>query len=188
MKNDVRAGAVRLAVCACCLLTCALLAGGCAKARAATAPDGPPLQVPEPPPRVFAPVEESSSAPVPASAPEPPPPAASAPRNPPRPAPDARSQPAPAATPPPAAGRELRAAPSGANAATERTVRDALMRADRDLRGVNYGRLSAAGRATYDQSKRFSQQAEQALKERNVVFAATLADKAATLAAELLGR
>ena len=33
-------------------------ATGCAKARAATVPDGPPLAMPMPPPRVFAPVEE----------------------------------------------------------------------------------------------------------------------------------
>jgi hypothetical protein len=43
-------------------------------------------------------------------------------------------------------------------------------------------------RAQYDQSKRFTQQAEQALKDRNFVFAATLADKAAALAVELVGR
>ncbi|MGH2400786.1 MAG: dihydrolipoamide succinyltransferase, partial [bacterium] len=59
----------------------ALLAGACAKARAATVPDGPPLQVPEPPPRVLAPVEEATVA-TPAPAPEPP---AAAPRTPPRP-------------------------------------------------------------------------------------------------------
>jgi hypothetical protein len=67
-------------------------------------------------------------------------------------------------------------------------VRDVLVRATRDLGRVDYGKLSADGRAQYDQSKRFSQQAEQALKERNLVFATTLADKAATLAAQLLGR
>jgi hypothetical protein len=62
-----------------------------------------------------------------------------------------------------------------------------LARASRDLTRVDYARLTVDGRAQYDQSRRFSQQAEQALRDRNVVFAATLADKAATLAAELLG-
>ena len=66
-------------------------------------------------------------------------------------------------------------------------MRDLLTRAARDLNRVDYGRLSADGRAQYQQSKRFSQQAEQALKDRNFVFATTLADKAATLATELLG-
>jgi hypothetical protein len=53
---------------------------------------------------------------------------------------------------------------------------------------VDYARLSADGRMQYEQSKRFIQQAEDALKTQNFVFAQTLADKAATLAAELLGR
>jgi hypothetical protein len=63
-----------------------------------------------------------------------------------------------------------------------------LARAARAISQVEYARLSVDGRSQYDQSKRFSEQAEQALRERNLVFAATLADKAATLAAELLGR
>jgi hypothetical protein len=66
-------------------------------------------------------------------------------------------------------------------------VRDLLTRASRDINRVDYGKLSVDGRSQYEQSKRFSQQAEQALKDRNFVFAATLADKAATLATELLG-
>jgi hypothetical protein len=81
----------------------------------------------------------------------------------------------------------LRAAPSAADVAAERGVRDLLGRATRDLGRVDYGRLSANGRSQYEQSKRFTEQAEQALKDRNFPFAATLADKAATLAAELLG-
>jgi hypothetical protein len=71
---------------------------------------------------------------------------------------------------------------------TERSVRDLLTRAQRDLMRVNYVKLTTDGRAQYDQSKRFSEQAEQALKERNLTFASTLAEKAATLAAELVGR
>jgi hypothetical protein len=69
---------------------------------------------------------------------------------------------------------------------TERNVRDLLARAARDLGRVDYNRLSADGRAQYDQSKRFTAQAQEALREKNFVFAETLADKAATLAAELL--
>jgi len=169
----------------------ALSASGCAKARAETVPEGPPLQMPEPPQRVLAPVEDLA---VPATAPEPDTPAAAAapPRTPARPATESKPQPTPPAAsappPPPAAGpRDLRAA-SPANAATERSVRDTLARAARDISRVDSSRLSAEGRAQYEQSKRFSAQAEQALKERNLIFAATLADKAATLAVELLGR
>jgi len=167
----------------------------CAKAQAASAPEGPPLDVPAPPARVLAPVEEPEIA----VAPPPELPAAAAPpRTPPRP-PVRRIEPPPPAEPVPAAAtppvevpaeppRELRPASPARDAAAEKQVRDTLNLAARDLGGVNYGRLSAEAKAQYDQSKRFTQQAEQALKDRNFVFAATLADKAATLAAGLAGR
>src|SRR5262245_31051377 len=83
------------------VLLCAFSAAGCAKAQA-SAPTGPPLDVPQPPERVLAPVEE----PVTASAPEPetPPPApvATTPRTPPRP-PARRTEPEKPETPAPAA-------------------------------------------------------------------------------------
>jgi hypothetical protein len=168
----------------------------CAKARAATTvPDGPPLQMPEPPERVLAPMEEPLS--VAAPIPDPELPVTTAPRTSPvRPVPEPKPQPpappvaaAPAPTPPraPVETRELRPA-SPTIAETERVIRDMLTRAARDLGRIDYGRLSADGRAQYEQSKRFSSQAEEALRERNLVFAATLADKAATLAAELTQR
>jgi hypothetical protein len=104
----------------------------------------------------------------------------------PQPAPPAAAPPPPPAAAAPTETRELRAAPGSTNAATEGGVRDLLARASRDLSRIDHQRLSAEEKETYDQSRRFSQQAQQALKERNVVFAETLADKAATLAAELL--
>jgi hypothetical protein len=118
--------------------------------------------------------------------------AAAAPARPTRPAPEGKPAPPPAAAaappaPPATATRDLQA-PSPANAATERSVRDLLARAARDINKVDYSRLSPEGRSQYEQSKRFTIQAEQALRDRNLIFAATLADKAATLAAELLGR
>ena len=171
-----------------------LTLGGCAKTRAAALPEGPPLQVPAPPDRVLAPVEEPAivSAPepeTPAAAPTPPRPARpTAEVRPTPPAPATAPPTPPPATPPPAtATRDLKA-PSPANAATERSVRDLLARAAKDINQVDYNRLSAEGKSQYEQSKRFSIQAEQALRERNLIFASTLADKAATLAAELLGR
>ena len=169
--------------------------GACAKAQAKSVPEGPPLDVPAPPARVLAPVEE----PVIEVAPPPELPAAAAPpRTPPRP-PVRRVEPQPPAEPVPAAAtppveapaeppRELRPASPARDAAAEKQVRDTLALAARDLGGVNYGRLSADAKAQYEQSKRFTQQAEQALKDRNFVFAATIADKAATLAAGLTGR
>ena len=170
-------------------------AAGCAKAQAKDNAGGPPLDVPSPPERVLAPVEEPVlvSAPPPAEAA---PPAAAAPRTPPRP-PVRRvepEQPPPTAAAPttaqpaPEPPRELRPASPAADAAAERESRDALARAARDLGRVDYGKLNPDARAQYDQSKRFMEQAQQALKDRNFVFAATLSDKAAALAAELVTR
>jgi hypothetical protein len=158
-------------------------------------PDGPPLQVPAPPERVLAPVEAPLVAATPAPEPEAEPPVAAVPprATPPRPVPEPKPRPTPgppaAALPPraPVETRELRPAVP-ATSASERSVRELLARAARDLGRVDFARLSADGRAQYEQSKRFSAQAEEALRERNLVFAATLADKAATLAAELLQR
>jgi hypothetical protein len=69
-----------------------------------------------------------------------------------------------------------------------KTIRDLLTRAERDLKNVDYSRLSADGKAQYDIATRFALQAEQALKDKNFVFALTLADKAATLGRSLAGR
>jgi hypothetical protein len=187
----VEHGAVMVALIAC-------IAGGCARGQAKTSAAGPPLDVPAPPPRVLAPVEEPAT--VEAPPPETPPaPAAAAPRTPPRPparrteperppesaAPAAATPPAPA---PPEPSRELRPASPAADATAERDTREALSRASAALSRVDYGKLSADSRAQYDQSKRFMEQAQQALKDRNFVFAATLADKAATLAVGLQNR
>lgn len=179
-----------------CILHLALIASACAKARAETAPDGPPLSVPEPPARVLAPIDEPlpATTAVPDTPPATPPRAVARPparradteaprQEPPPPAPAAV---APQPEPVPTETRELRAAPNANTVAAERGVREQLARASRDINRVDYTRLSTAGREQYDQSKRFAQQAEEALRDRNFTFAATLADKAATLAAELL--
>ena len=201
--RPVRSGRSLWAFCILQFALCIAVASGCAKAKAASAPEGPPLAVPAPPPRVLAPVDEPLAA-----APPPETPPAAAPRAPARPParrpaaggnvaaePETRppdAAPPPVATqpvtPPPAAAeppRELRPALSAADPTEERKVRDLLARAARDLSHVDYRRLSTAGRSQYDQAKRFTEQAEQAMKDRNYVFATTLADKAAALAAEL---
>src|SRR5215217_7677093 len=83
------------------VVLCALGAFGCAKAQA-SAPAGPPLDVPEPPARVLAPVEEpvTASAPVPETPPAPP--VATTPRTQPRP-PARRAEPEKPETPAPTA-------------------------------------------------------------------------------------
>jgi hypothetical protein len=186
---------IRAGVLAFCILQL-VLSSACAKAKAADlVPDGPPLAMSVPPPRVITPVEEVAVAePPPAPVPEPPvaapakpavrPPAVSNPKPDP-PAPVAAQPAAPAAT---SEAREVRSIPAAAAAVEERKVRDVMARATRDLTRVDYGKLSNEGKSNYDQSKRFSDQAEQALKEKNFLYAMTLADKAATLAAELAGR
>jgi outer membrane biosynthesis protein TonB len=191
-SNAPRAG--RLAVAAFCLLPSAFLAAGCASkatAAATTVPDGPPLAMPEPPPRVILLVEDIPEPPPPAPAPEPTvtakPPVTAKPaaaRTEP-PVVAAPPPPPPAATEPP---REVRSVPSAAAAAEERKVREVTARAAKDLLRVDYQRLSVDGKSQYDQSKRFSEQAEQAIKEKNYVYAMELAEKAARLAGELAGR
>jgi hypothetical protein len=180
--------------------TCAAvltLSSACIRPRAANVPVAPPLEVPDPPARAFLPPEEPlpaeasvAEAPVPSVAPvspRPPTPrrtGAAPPETEPRPEPPPPASPTAAPDP----SRELRAVSSAADAQAERAVRETLARSTRDLGRVNVARLSADGRAQFEQARRFSQQAEQALRARNLFFAATLADKSASLAADLVGR
>ena len=166
---------------------------GCGKAQAKTSPDGPPLAMPAPPPRVLAPADEPLAA-APAEltepAPAPPNPARRAPARSPN-APVQKPDQAPPVEPPPQPAPDAPAEPAPtlrAPGVAEKPVRDRLFEANRDLGQVDYAKLSVDGRAQYEQSKRFIQQAEDALRTQNIVFAQTLADKAATLAAQLLGR
>ena len=168
-------------------------AAGCAKARAETVPDGPPLAVPPPPARVIVPPEE----PVLAAAPPTEAPGPVAPPAKPQPptATPASSSTTPAATAavpppivPPVVESPRPSPPTAADVAAERRIRDVLRRATRDTGRVTYSRLSAAARSLYDQSKSLSEQAEEAIKDRNWNFAEILADKAAVLAADLVGR
>ena len=175
---------------ACCILHFALLVllTGCgSKARAEVIPEGPPLAVPNPPAHQIA-VEQVAEAPEPepppAAEPAPPPkPAVTAP--PPRPrAETPPPQPAVAPQPEPPTVR-VAPAPTASSAADERKVRELMGRASNDLARVDYKRLSNEGKAQYDQSKRYSEDAQKAIKERNFVYALTLAEKAADIAAEL---
>jgi hypothetical protein len=61
-----------------------------------------------------------------------------------------------------------------------------MSQASRDLDRTDYRVLSSERRVQYDTAKRFIQQADDALKVMNLVFAEQLADKAATLAAALV--
>ena len=187
---------VLFAVCMLHLALLLVLTGCSSRARAQTLPDGPPLAVPIAPAHEIV-IEQIAEAPPPE--PEPEPELVVAPSKPnqqkvptralPTPrteTPAPASQPA-ATTPPPAPEAPVvRAAPAAA-AGDETKARTLITRATTDLeKRVDYQKLSDEGKAQYNQSKRFRDEAKQALEDRNFLLAVTLADKAATLAAELV--
>jgi hypothetical protein len=182
------------------LALAALVMSGCFRAQARTAPDAPPLDVPPPPPRLVEAVEPNTPEPIglieepartaparprgtpAAQRPEPPK------QEPPKPEPvqvevpkvEEPAKPQPAAT--------LQMTPTQREAELEREIRMLVARANTDLGRVDYGRLNSDARAQYELAKTFIRQADEAMKSRNLVFARTNADKAATLAAQLSGR
>ena len=160
-----------------------------AKAQVRTEVELPLLDPPPPPPRVVT-IYQDEPEPLPlAPVVEPATPA----RPPARPArPETKQEPAPtpepaadAVRPPSAPSLTLTPSP-GTEAQTAAAIRDLIAKAGRDLSRVNTASLDADGRAQFDTARRFLQQAEDALKARNIVFAGKLADKAATMAAVLV--
>jgi hypothetical protein len=167
--------------------------GACAaKAQARTETvEMPVLDPPPPPPRVVAsyPVEAETAPPVAAvvetTAPPRPPVRTQRPE---RPEPSAQSAPEPVQEPSRAGSTpSLTLTPSpGTETQTAAAISNLIARAARDLSRVNPASLNADGRSQFDTARRFLQQAEEALKARNIVFAGKLADKAATMAAVLV--
>jgi outer membrane biosynthesis protein TonB len=173
---------------------------GCTHAQAKVNPELPGLDVPAPPPRNVEATEElpplpattTEETPGPIAPARPRPPAAQQrpeparpeparvepPPEPPKPADDARSQPP----------TTLQTAPADREAQVERNIRDRLARASAGLNRVDYRGLNGDARTQYDQAMRFISQARDALRDRNLVFANNLAEKALTLAAQLAGR
>ena len=184
------------------LIVAGALAAGCAKkAQAKVVPDPPALEVPMPPPRNVV-ATEPEEPPAPVATPEDPPAPATPAR--PRPAPtnaqrpDQRPETPRAETPQPEPSRPtdetrapsnpLQTTPAVRQAQVERSILDTLSRASTNLNTVDYRALNADARTQYDQAKRFISQAQDALREKNLVFAANLAEKANTLAGQLSGR
>jgi hypothetical protein len=176
---------------------------GCTHARANTTPEMPGLEVPPPPPKAVEPTESEPPQPVPLvkeparHTPVQAPRQSRPPAEPVRPeAP--RTEPPKIETVPPAdmpkieeaphPPTTLQTTPSQAEGEVERSIRIVLTKASNDLNRVDYRGLNADARTQYDQAKRFVQQADEALKAKNLVFARNLADKAATMAAQLAGR
>lgn len=97
--------------------------------------------------------------------------------------PPATDTPVPVA--PPGPTPQLRTAES---TGIEGTVRATIDSARQMLAGVDYRRLTQVRRKAYDDAKKFADQADEALKQGNVVFAQGVAGKAETLAKELARR
>ena len=178
----------------------ALLAAGCTHAAAKTSPDMPALEMPPPPPRD---VEPSGVVEAPPPVPLATEPARNTPARPrpapplPRPEPSKVEPPKPEAPPvePPKAAEELvrppttlQTTPATAEGEVERGIRASLQRASSDLNRVDYRALNRDARTQYDTAKRFVAQADDAIRTKNLVFAKNLAEKAATIAAQLAGR
>jgi outer membrane biosynthesis protein TonB len=170
---------------------------GCAHTQAKTVPEAP-LEMPAPPPRSVEPVDFETPQPVPL----PEEPARRAPprrQPPPRPEPKADVKPEPPKpdTPPieppkpveePAKPPTLQMTPAANEAELERSIRSTLVRANTDLKRVDFGRLNAEARTQYDFANRYIQQAEDALSKKNLVFAEAFAKKAADIAVQLAGK
>ncbi|HJZ77288.1 MAG TPA: hypothetical protein VKE51_36400 [Vicinamibacterales bacterium] len=106
-----------------------------------------------------------------------------------RPEPPPPEPPKPAEEPkPPPAPPTLQTTPANAEVELERTIRTLLGRANTDLNRIDYRALNKEARTQYDTAKRFIAQAEGGLHEKNLQFAKSVADKAATIAAQLAGR
>ena len=179
-----------------------LVASGCATTHAKAGPDAPPLDMPLPPPRVIGGTDTEPPPPIPL--PEEParrtPPATA--RRPPAPSPKPETNKAdpskadtpPAAAEPPKPAEEppkpppLRTAPAGREREEQQRIRAQLLHATNDLNRIDYRALNADARTQYDTAKRFVTQAEEALRAKNLVFARSVADKAAALAAQLAGK
>ena len=176
-----------------------LTATGCTRKVIAAAPPPVPLAVPSVPPRIVGPVVVPDERPQPvAEAPATPTqrPASRPPR--PRPDPAAETavedpqraraegaEPAAAAvTPAPL----LRTRDTANDVEAAKKVQEVLRRAEQNLAKVNYRGLSANGRKDADTARRFITQAGEALEKRQLVFAASMAEKAEQLSTSLANR
>ena|SRR6187455_2447940 len=186
------------------VLASAVILTGCATTKAATVTEGPPLAVPKAPERVLVPAEEEpltstqvgpdTTLGAPRVVQPPPQPrgrAAVRADN------DTRSEAAQPATSVPTpnpggtveASRELRVVPSATEVAPDQQrVQNLINKVAADLKNVVPSKLSKNDGDNLRESRRFLDQAQEKLKERNYNFALVLAEKAAELAATLPGR
>jgi histone H3/H4 len=189
-----RGGAASLAV-----VFAAILVSACATTRAATPSERPSLDIPIPPPRVIIPVPASPGTPAVE-------PVGDLPGN--TTAPPARPRPQrdrtesakpadpkpeeikPVEPPPPpvVAPPKLTLPEAGDSVQLTAQIRDIVDRVRRTLQGIPVAPLSDALKKAHADATMFANQADEALKEKNLVFAKELAEKAERLAKELQGR
>ncbi len=175
---------------------------GCASAQAKAPTERPAMNVPPPPPHVVEPPPESPepvgdlppASPQPSGASRPPRPSAKPTSSEARPEPkagEAKPVETPPVEPPPAPvapAAQLRTPQTADTDGAAKAVQATLDRARNTLATVNFGPLSNERKKAYNDAKLFMQQAEDALKQGNFVFAQGVATKAETLAKELAGR
>jgi hypothetical protein len=172
---------------------------GCARAQAKVVVEPPRLDVPLPPPRVIetarvdplpVPPELPAGAPAditPPAAPVPPPAAAVKPE--PRQVEPSRADvTVPTEPVGPRLAAPLQAAPAQQEVRLEAEIRKLMSTASTGLQRIDYRALPADARNQYDTAKNFLLEAENQLRVKNFPFARSLADRAATLAAQLAGR
>ena len=187
-------------------LLLAALASGCARTEAKVTPDAPALDMPVPPPRVIA--TTNAEVPQPVGAPpelpsgidglnrDEPVRAATVPSRPTAQTAKPADQPKPDAVAvdavkPPDEPRAtqisspLQTTPTQREGEVEAGIRADITRASTNLNRVDYQKLSPDARSQYDLAKSYVLQAEDALKAKNLAFAKSLAEKAATIAAQL---
>lgn len=181
-----------------CLMLLLSGATACTRAHAKTTPESPPLDMPASPPREVSPNEAEAPPPMPLPQeparnapprPRPAPPREPARAEPPKAEPP-KPEPAPADQPPkpeepPKPPTLLQTTPAIEEGEVERGIRATLARATADLNRVDFARLNADARTQYDTAKSFIGQADRAMRAKNLVFAKSVADKAAVLAAQL---
>jgi hypothetical protein len=188
---------------ACAVASLAMAAAGCSRLSARSVPDPPPpLDVPAPPPRVVETADAdppnpgtlvdapASGAPSSRRTPtraETPKPETKKPESTPPPVPVTEVPPVPPSEPAKPA-TTLQTTPPEKEPALEKEIRAKLERANRDLSRVDYGRLGPEARDQYDQAKSFATRTEEAIRDKNLVYARELADRAAGIAAQLAAR
>ena len=159
------------------LLVAVAFVGGCATAGAKSEPGGPPLEIPEPPPRSVSDLPTAPPTPTTVAAPE-------GPRRP-RPAPKPAAAPEPAAESAPSPPLQLAPA-AGGSLVTAESVRSLLAQTAKRLDQLLRATLSTGRQAQYDTARRFLDQAGTALTAGNVTFAHYLGEKADALARDLV--